>query len=186
MKRSFSKLLIAGAFSSLIVANGAYADSNEWKEQSLDAWIDGKAESVLLFNTHLSAFDINTDVEQGVVTLTGKVDRSVDKALAEELVESLQGVQDVNNHLVVVNKQQQQDSALINSWTDTKVATVVKTKLLLESEVSGSAINVEVEEGVVTLAGEVDSAAEKALAIKIAQNTNDVEDVVSKLAVTNS
>ncbi|MER2493051.1 BON domain-containing protein [Catenovulum sediminis] len=187
MKNSLNKLLIAGVLSSFAVVNGANAgDSNTWQDTSKDAWIDGKAEATILFNTQLSAFDINTDVEKGHVILTGKVDSEVDKALAEEIVESLEGVKGVENHLIVVNQDKSKDSQLMASLNDSKVATVVKTKLLLESEVGGTDINVEVKNGVVTLKGEVESASEKQLAVAIAQNTDDVKNVINQLKVNNS
>ena len=82
------------------------AQANSWENESKDAWIDGKAETVLLMNTDLNNFDINTDVTNGKVVLTGKVDSEVEKELAEELVLSLDGVMDVENSLTVVKNTQ--------------------------------------------------------------------------------
>tara|TARA_R110002050_G_scaffold276633_2_gene421894 strand:+ start:3240 stop:3791 length:552 start_codon:yes stop_codon:yes gene_type:complete len=166
-------------------STAAYA-GNTWEDKSKDAWLDGKAESTLLFNTNLNSFDINTDVQNGVVVLTGKVESKVDKALAEELVESLDGVASVDNRLTVLNDKAHEDSEILASLTDSKVEAVVKTKLLFESEVSGTKIEVEVEDGVVTLIGKVDSDSAKELAIVIAKNTDDVKSVVDRLEVANS
>jgi len=166
-------------------STAAYA-ANTWEDKSKDAWLDGKAESTLLFNGNLNSFDINTDVQNGVVVLTGKVESEVDKALAEELVESLDGVASVDNKLTVLNDKAHEDSEILVSLTDSKVEVVVKTKLLLESEVSGTNIEVEVEDGVVTLMGEVDTKSAKQLAVAIASNTDDVKSVINKLAVVNS
>jgi osmotically-inducible protein OsmY len=160
--------------------------NNTWEDRSKDAWLDGKAESTLLFNGNLNSFDINTDVQSGVVILTGKVDSKVDKALAEELVESLEGVISVENKLTVMTNDKGDESEILGSLTDSKVEVVVKTKLLLESEVTGTDIEVEVENGVVTLRGEVDSDSAKQLAAAIANNTKDVKSVVNKLAVSLS
>jgi hyperosmotically inducible periplasmic protein len=60
---------------------------------------------------------------------------------------------------------------------------VVKTSLLFEPETSGINIDVDVKDSVVTLTGEVDSNAEKDLAVAKAKNTKDVMDVVDKLTV---
>ena len=62
--------------------------------------------------------------------------------------------------------------------------TVIKTRLMFESEVSGLEIDVESEMGVVTLSGTVDDDAERQLALKIAENTNDVKSVVDMLKMT--
>ncbi|WP_350978209.1 BON domain-containing protein [Shewanella sp. AC34-MNA-CIBAN-0136] len=166
------------------MAFGANA-AQDWQDDAKDAWIDGKAETTLLLNANLNSFDINTDVHDGNVTLTGKVNSSVDKSLAGELIRSLDGVKDVNNELSVMKQYSDEDSKdLSDSLTDSKVATVVKTRLLFSADVSGSDINVDVANGVVTLKGTVSSDAERDLALAIARNTDDVKDVVDELRVT--
>jgi hyperosmotically inducible protein len=177
MKRTTLAMMMALAFATTTVA------ANDWKDGAKDAWIDGKAETTLLLNGNLNSFDINTDVKNGKVTLTGKVKSDVDKALAEELIENLDGVTGVDNQLTVVNSGQAADSKEGSALKDAKIATVVKTRLLFESEVSGTSINVDADNGVVTLQGEVDSDAEKDLAVAIAKNTSDVTRVIDKLQV---
>ena len=180
MKNSIRSIV---ALTLLTVGSSAAYAENTWKDTSKDAWLDGKAESTLLFNTNLNSFDINTDVKNGVVILTGKVESDVDKALAGELVASLKGVESVDNRLTVINKKSHKDSKMLTALTDSKIETVVKTKLLFESEVSGTAIEVEVKQGVVTLTGQVDSDAAKQLAVTMAKNTTDVKSVVDQLKV---
>ena len=81
--KTFNKSMIAA----LVLGTTAMgAQASSWENESKDAWIDGKAETVLLMNTNLNNFDINTDVKNGKVMLTGKVNSDVDKELAEELV----------------------------------------------------------------------------------------------------
>lgn len=179
MKRTTLSIIIATAISTASLNVSA---QNTWKDGAKDAWIDGKAETTLLFNGNLNSFDINTDVKNGKVILTGKVDSSVDKALAEELVASLEGVTSVDNMLsVVAGNSQEQDDEMMQSLKDSKVETVVKARLLFESQVSGLDIEVEVKNGMVTLIGSVDTDAERDLAVAIAKNTDDVKRVVDKL-----
>ncbi len=181
MKNSIRSIIALTLFTA--GSTSAFAD-NAWEDKSKDAWLDGKAETTLLFNRHLNSFDINTDVQDSVVILTGKVDSAVDKSLAEELVASLEGVESVDNKLSVINKKQ--DSELVASLTDSKVEAVVKSKLLMASEVSGTSIEVEVLNGVVILTGEVDSESEEELAVTIAKNSDDVKSVINKLEVADS
>lgn len=177
MKRTTLTMMMALALTTTAVA------ANDWKDDAKDAWIDGKAETTLLLNGNLNSFDINTDVKNGAVTLTGKVESDVDKALAEELIENLDGVTGVDNQLTVMASGKQAGDKDNSGLKDAKIATVVKTRLLFESEVSGTAIDVDAENGVVTLQGEVDSAAEKDLAVAIAKSTADVSRVIDKLQV---
>lgn len=162
------------------------AAANNWQDQSKDAWIDGKAETTLLLNANLNSFNIGTDVRNGVVTLNGLVASKVDRALAEELVEGIDGVQRVENNIQVREATKDTTRLMLQSLTDSKVASVVKTRLLMDTQVAGSDIDVDVSEGVVTLDGSVYSEAEKDLAVVIARNTNDVERVVDKLEVTEA
>ncbi|WP_146537701.1 BON domain-containing protein, partial [Vibrio crassostreae] len=94
MKITISKILLATLIATS--SSAAVADSM-WKKETLDAWVDGKAETTLLLNSNLNSFDINTYVRGQVVTLTGSVRNKNEKVLAEELVLSLKGVKAVKN-----------------------------------------------------------------------------------------
>tara|TARA_B100000446_G_C10538558_1_gene336168 strand:+ start:1132 stop:1794 length:663 start_codon:yes stop_codon:yes gene_type:complete len=192
MKRSILSMIVATSLTTAAYAGDMDTD-NKWEKGAKDAWIDGKAEATLLFNGNLDSFDINTDVKDGNVVLTGKVENSVDKKLAEELVANIDGVTSVDNKLTVVadNDMHQEMSDDMedtvdegtNELTDAKIATVIKTRLLMDTDISGFDIDVDVENGVVTLTGEVDSDAERDLAVEIAKNASDVKDVESDLRV---
>ena len=195
MKRTLISLLVATSISSAAVAGDMESD-NKWEKGAKDAWIDGKAEATLLFNGNLNSFDINTDVDNGDVILTGKVSNSVDKKLAEELVANIDGVMSVDNRLTVVEEKDLSESTedtqddlaqskeeSESALTDAKIATVIKTRLLMDTDISGFDIDVDVENVNVVLTGEVDSDAERQLAIEIAKNASDVKDVEDNLEV---
>ncbi|WP_076011689.1 BON domain-containing protein [Alteromonas abrolhosensis] len=192
MKRSLISMIVATTLTTAAYAGDMDTD-NKWEKGAKDAWIDGKAEATLLFNGNLDSFDINTDVKDGNVVLTGKVENSVDKKLAEELVANIDGVVSVDNKLTIV-ADDDMDSDLsddaedavdegTSELTDAKIATVIKTRLLMDTDISGFDIDVDVENGVVTLTGEVDSDAERDLAVEIAKNASDVKDVENNLRV---
>jgi osmotically-inducible protein OsmY len=63
------------------------------------------------------------------------------------------------------------------------LTTKVKTKFLADDDVSGLKIDVDSNNGVVTLTGTVPTAAEKALALKLAKETDGVKSVVDRLTV---
>lgn len=66
---------------------------------------------------------------------------------------------------------------------DASITTAVKTKLLGDTKVGGLKIDVDTKDNVVTLTGTVNSAAEKAEAIRLAKTTTGVKSVVDKLVV---
>ncbi len=192
MKRSLISMIVATTLTTAAYAGDMDTD-NKWEKGAKDAWIDGKAEATLLFNGNLDSFDINTDVKNGNVVLTGKVENSVDKKLAEELVANIDGVTSVDNKLTVVSDKDMEGDMSddmedtvdegTSELTDAKIATVIKTRLLMDTDISGFDIDVDVENGVVTLTGDVDSDAERDLAVEIAKNVSDVKDVESNLRV---
>ena len=67
-----------------------------------------------------------------------------------------------------------------DGWITTKV----KSTFMCSSNVDGSDISVSTDKGIVTLSGKVDSGAERALAIELAQNVRGVNSVNSKALTT--
>ncbi|MDO6425569.1 BON domain-containing protein [Thalassotalea sp. 1_MG-2023] len=185
MKYLSSAILVA----TTLTMTSAAANENDWSKEAKDAWIDGKTEAVLLFNGNLDSFDINTTVKKGEVTLTGEVESDVERKLAEELVHGVDGVKAVNNELTVMksdrdgrNDSNQNDNE-VGAMVDTKIAVVLKSRYLLDSDIDGTDINVDVENGHVSLSGEVDSTSEKQLAIQMAKNIDDVVEVSDDLTI---
>ena len=70
-----------------------------------------------------------------------------------------------------------------DSVGDAGLTTKVKTKFLADDDISGLKIDVDSNNGVVTLTGTVSTAAEKALAVKTAKATEGVKSVVDHLKV---
>ena len=66
---------------------------------------------------------------------------------------------------------------------DAALTSKVKTKFLADDDISGLKIDVDSNNGVVTLTGTVTTAAEKALALKTAKATDGVKSVVDHLKV---
>lgn len=66
---------------------------------------------------------------------------------------------------------------------DAALTTKVKTKFLADDDISGLKIDVDSNNGIVTLTGTVPTAAEKALALKVAKGTDGVKSVVDRIKV---
>jgi hyperosmotically inducible periplasmic protein len=70
-----------------------------------------------------------------------------------------------------------------DATADASITSAVKSKLLADTKVGGLKIDVDTKDNVVTLTGTVNSAAEKAEAIRLAKSTTGVKSVVDKLVV---
>lgn len=156
-----------------------------------DAFIEGKIEAVYALNTHLSAFAIDTEVANGAVHLTGKVESDIDRDLAGELAKGVEGVVSVDNDLVVEpHSRMANDHSTARPFgvfvDDATTTATVKSKLLANANTKGLKIDVDTRGDVVTLSGQVASAEEKQLAEQIARNTGDVRDVRNQLTVSRA
>jgi hypothetical protein len=74
--------------------------------------------------------------------------------------------------------------AVACSSTDAGITTNVKSKFAVDDTVKAYEIDVTTRNGVVTLSGDVDSAAAKEQAVLIARSTEGVADVVDNLVIT--
>ena len=68
------------------------------------------------------------------------------------------------------------------AWTDTGITTNVKAKFMADDLVKSSQIEVATKNGVVTLTGNVDSAAAKKQALELAKATTGVKSVVDMIS----
>lgn len=144
-----------------------------------DLSISSTIKSKLLWSKYADSRAVNIDTQAGRVTLTGVAQSADDKALAERLARGTRGVRAVDNQLSVSSDKGQASSDNTNALTDTWITAKVKSTLLYSSNVTGSNIEVSTTDGVVTLSGDVDSGAERALAIELTQNVRGVKDVIA-------
>ncbi len=157
-----------------------------------DAWLKGKLEATLLFNEDLNSFAIETEVRNGVATLSGVVESDIDRDLAGEIARSVEGVTEVDNRLMVdqskaheryASAENEEHRGFQQAVKDATLTAKVKTKLLVNENTGGLAIDVDSNNGAVTLTGVVDSEEEKQLAAQIAKNTGGVKAVSDRLTV---
>jgi len=147
----------------------------------------------------VKAHEINVTTRDHVVTLSGEVGSTAAKDQAIQIARQTEGVRDVVDQLTV--KETAATTGLPNespdisdrvkgaageaadTVTDASITAAVKSKLLADRMVSGLKIDVDTENGVVTLKGPVKTQAEARQAEKLAQETKGVERVIVELKV---
>lgn len=149
-----------------------------------DVWLESKISTTYALNEHLNSFDLSVDVKDGVAILGGKVDSSVEKSLAVEIVKGIEGIKSVTDNIKIapVSGKEEPSDFMTNVRNASMVARV-KSNLLWNRETSGMDINVDADGGTVTLQGTVSSEIEKKLAVRLAENTSGVTRVKDKLTV---
>ncbi len=164
-------------------AKPAASGERDFSDAVSDATVTASVKSRLLWNQHTDGLDIQVDTRDGIVTLTGSADSAASKELAERVAANTEGVRDVNNELRVGPKSGQDRGAEAGSdnaaaaISDSWITSKVKTTFLLSRNIAGTDINITTTNGVVTLTGQVDSGAERDLAIEVAEDIRGVKSV---------
>jgi len=139
-----------------------------------DSQIEDAAKASYNYRTVLENH-VRVSVKDGVVTLRGTVPSSDEKALAEDTVNNLPGVMGVVNKIKVESEPAEHSDA----W----IALKIHTALLVRANVSATSTRVDVNDGVVTLTGMADNAAQKDLTEAYVKDIEGVKSVTNDMVV---
>jgi hyperosmotically inducible protein len=161
-------------------------------DTAITAELKGKiTDSELLDNT-----DISVETNNGVATLTGAVATEAQKAHAEELAKNTKGVTSVDNKLVVdpekskgivgnaEEKAKEGYSESKDALSNARITSEVKLKFAADDTVKALNIDVDTNNGVVTLNGTVNSKKELNQAVQLAKSVDGVKHVKSNLTIS--
>lgn len=131
-----------------------------------------------VYEQYLKHDDINVDVKDGNVTLSGYISDEAHRTLAKEAAAGLPGVKSVKDELKVRDYEQ---SGLAETWTAIKI----KSLLLFHKNVDAYGTEVTVSNGVVTLRGEAESVAQKELTAEYARDVDGVKEVRNEMTISS-
>lgn len=177
-------------------------------QHTRDAYREGMIWATYAANPALDAYHLFVDVHDDRAILTGRVESTVDKLLAERIAMRAQGVTQVDNRIVVdpllmvtmyetlpvtsphANQQGSKATGMDRDGpsfaryvADATLAAMVNSRLLWNPETDGTDITVEALDGVVTLTGHADTLAAKNTATRLAQSTRGTARVDNRLMV---
>ncbi len=138
-----------------------------------DNEISKAVENELMFNATTPAYLINSETENGIVTLTGSVDNLLEKDRAVKIAKTVKGVRGVLDKLEV-NTPKMSDASLQKEVNDA---------LLNDPATDSYEIGVTANSGTVDLTGIVDSWQEKKLSEFVAKSVKGVKKVENNLKV---
>lgn len=154
-----------------------------------DAGITTAVKARLAADEVVNAYQIDVDTDDGVVTLTGTVDSVAAEAAALRLAGQTAGVTRVVNQMNIEStanfgeEMQEMANAATTATSDAMITAAVKSKMLVDSTVSGLKVDVDTEDGVVTLRGTVANDGERDRAVAVARTITGVRDVQDELDV---
>jgi osmotically-inducible protein OsmY len=176
--------------------DGAEAAMRNLDDQVNAGWITMKIQAQYFGDQAVKGrrIDVNTS-QAGRVTLRGAVQTEAARQRAVEIARGTEGVTGVSDELTVTggpatgladaedsseDRGMDMDLDLGDPWVTAKI----KSKYFLDDEVKGFEIDVTTEDGIVTLTGDVETAAARRQAVALARSTDGVADVRDQLRVT--
>ncbi len=121
-----------------------------------DEEIEQDVENALLYDPAADSYEVSVEANNGVVVLNGTVESRQEQKLAGKVAMGVKGVVKVRNNINIVYETERPDG---------EIEAEVEEVLLWDALVDDGLIQVQVEEGEVTLKGAVGSAAEKSRAV---------------------
>lgn len=157
------------------------------KEAFRDGWIEGKLQTALILNEHLNPFEIDIAVDEATATLEGEVSSDIEKELAENIALGIDGIDRVENQLVVNRELQYEEEEEGRDFAqyiaDVSTTAAIKTEMLASDNIEALSVDVDTYRDVVTLKGTVKTAAQKDLAEAMVAKRDGVDQVINKLRV---
>lgn len=181
LSRQMKTALLAGC-AAVVLAGPVVANDEATKANDLR--LEAQIERRYSGNEHLRSYGLDAQVVNSMAFIFGTVRTSAEAELAAEIARGTTGITLVDSRLRIDaqqgNQQTERSGSVIN---DAAVTARVKSRLLLNKNTAGLAINVTTKNKRVSLDGVVLSAIERDLAAEIARNTDGVRSVQNNLQV---
>jgi len=156
----------------------------EHPAENSDAWLVTKVKTTLLFHGNVSAMT-EVSAKDGIVTLRGDAASQAQKDLTTEYAKDIEGVKDVNNEMTVSGASKKK-ATIGEKIDDASITAQVKMTLLSHRSTSAVHTKTVTKNGVVTLSGEAENAAEIALVTKLVSDIKGVKSVKNRMTVGKS
>jgi osmotically-inducible protein OsmY len=152
-------------------------------DRSIGEFVDDVLIKTVLKNSYFDQsekifFNVDVEVSQGRVLLTGTVDNIDLRIEATRIAWGVKGVQTVINEIQI-----SQNDNILNFADDLVISTKVLAKLMLDEEINSLNYNIETVNKIVYIIGISSSSEEKQKAIKLSKEVFGVEEVVDYITI---
>jgi hyperosmotically inducible periplasmic protein len=179
MKSRILTMIVAVVAMASMAACTATRTTRSAGETLDDATVTAKVKTALARDPATSAYKIEVESYRGDVQLNGFVETADMKSSATRVAKSVNGVKKVSNNLEVKSG----DRSAGEVVDDGVVTAKVKAALISDPNVAAHEVNVQTHEGVVQLAGFVDTSSQKSKASEVARRVAGVKEVDNQLEV---
>lgn len=167
----------------MLTAVPAFADSTQ------DARLEGAVQTAVSLNRLLNPYRIEVQVKEAHARLSGEVENLVERDLAEQVAMATRGIEQVDNHLQINEHLAEgplERRAYAQRLEDATLTSIVRARLSWSQVTQQAPIEVQSQQGVVTLRGRVDSVEAKELAGVIARTSEGVYLVNNLISLDSS
>ena len=156
------------------------------EERSIGEFVDDAIIKTVIKNTYFDQsenlfFNIDVEVSQGRVLLTGTVENVDLKIEATRIAWGVNGVKTVINEIQISNT-----DSILNFADDLVISTKILGKLMLEEEINSLNYNIETVNKLVYIIGIAKTEKERELVISIARDVYGVEEVIDYINIKSS
>jgi osmotically-inducible protein OsmY len=175
-------------------------ENSDWRQEVDDAAMNARIRRQLAYNAGTKSALLDIDVNGSTVIVSGEVDSDQKKKDIERVIDETSGVGRVESSIVVVDKKENVDStapdresskiaqtaddaaeALSDEW----IEKMVESRIMWNENLALTQVDVEVDDGVCKLSGQLPTQSQKDLAESIAQTTDGVKSVASTISVSS-
>ena len=152
-------------------------------DRSIGEFVDDVLIKTILKNSYFDQsdeifFNVDVEVSQGRVLLTGTVDNIDLRIEATRIAWGIKGVQTVINEIQI-----SQSDSIFNFADDLVISTKILAKLMLDEEINSLNYNIETVNKIVYIIGISSSSDEKQKAIDLSKEVFGVEEVVDYITI---
>ena len=163
------------------VATKAVTVSNS--DRSIGEFVDDVLIKTVLKNSYFDQsekifFNVDVEVSQGRVLLTGTVDNIDLRIEATRIAWGVKGVQTVINEIQI-----SQSDSILNFADDLVISTKVLARLMLDEEINSLNYNIETVNKIVYIIGISSSREEKQKAVELSKDVFGVEEVIDYITI---
>lgn len=156
------------------------------EDRSIGEFVDDAIIKTVIKNTYFDQsenlfFNIDVEVSQGRVLLTGTVENIDLKIEATRIAWGVNGVKTVINEIQISNS-----DSILNFADDLIISTKILGKLMLDEEINSLNYNIETVNRLVYIIGIAQTKKERDLVLSIARDVYGVEEVVDYINIKTS
>ncbi|HTT00543.1 MAG TPA: BON domain-containing protein [Steroidobacteraceae bacterium] len=175
-------MLVAALAAGTILGGCVTTQPSESNAQAIDdSTITANVKSALIQDPSTRARNISVNTLRGTVELSGFVDSTAERHEAANIASRVAGVRSVENQLQINGETR---TTAVGTFDDQTITSNVRAALAANPETATPRIKVSTADGVVQLAGFVDSNEQRATATRVASTVPGVRSVDNDLRLT--